>query len=480
MFFQCFFLKRQVEILYFLQTMIICLNESYLFAIYCALFEFKNQRDRLTMENKSFLAVFLCPILFCLVIGLFLPLNSSANIPLKDEKVPDSIVALTHGYAVVVDKENQRLYVFQKSERFHKVFEAPCSTGKNPGPKKEEGDGRTPNGIFFVTRVINNPGDPEIFGSMAFPLDYPTVPDKRANRNGGNIWIHGTTKKLFPRQSNGCVVLQDNDLKRLANFIFLNKTPVIISESIRWVPQTYVSAAKRDLEAILMSWNRAFIEKDWDKIDSLYLRGAEIKGERRRDLNEKINQAKSLGPHFLLQPRDISILHDDGNAVIMFDQIYAVSSAKNYFYGFYNKLFLEKINGKWYIIDDAGEKTAPPVERAESKALSPEQEVRKLIQQWLGSWQSGNMAVYRRCYDEKDFQSRGMNLDDWIAHKTSVRRKSNDIKISIADLKISAGKNKAVASFTQSYRSSVMRSKGKKTLELKKIGNEWKITREIM
>lgn len=433
------------------------------------------------MEKRNSSLTFLYHILWTamvLVGCLILETESHAAIPAREEKVPDSIVSFSHGYIVVVDKQHQKLYVFHKADGFQKVFESACSTGKNPGPKEEEGDGRTPTGIFFVTKVVNNPGDPETFGSMAFPLDYPTIPDKRANRNGGNIWIHGTTKKLLPRQSNGCVVLHDNDLKRLADFIYLNKTPVIISETIRWVSPDYVPPSKHDLEAVLWSWNRAFVEKDLKKIDSLYLRGAEIKGERRRDLNEKINQAKSLEPHFLLQPRDISILQNDRNAVIMFDQIYAVSSAKNYFYGFYNKLFLEKVNDKWYIVDDAADKALQT--KTKESSASPENEIHQLIQKWLTGWRSGNMKVYRDCYDAKEFQSRGMNLDEWIAHKTNVRQKSDDIKISIDRLKISVNQDRAQASFQQFYSSSIMKSSGKKTLEFKKIGNAWKITREIM
>jgi hypothetical protein len=37
-----------------------------------------------------------------------------------------------------------------------------------------------------------------------------------------------------------------------------------------------------------------------------------------------------------------------------------------------------------------------------------------------------------------------------------------------------------MAVFTQSYSSSILTDKGKKTLELKKINDEWKIYREIM
>ncbi len=408
---------------------------------------------------------------------------SPPAISLGAKKIPDSIVALSSGYVIVVDKKSQRIYVFHKDGAFYKVFEAPCSTGKNSGSKWVEGDAKTPNGIFFTTRILRNPGSPETYGSMAFPLDYPTISDKRAGRDGHNIWIHGTTKSLLPKQSKGCVVLHDRDLKRLANFIYLNRTPVVISESIKWVPQNYVLPSKNDLEKILISWNKAFTEKDIHKIDSLYMHGSEIKGKRRQDLYKKISQLKFANRHFAMQPRDISILQEGSNAVIIFDQIYAVND--NNFQGFYNKLILEKTDNKWYIVDDA---TTPNIAARKLARVEIEQketnqsdhtEVRNLINKWLTSWKSGDMKTYSECY-ASDFQSRDMGLDAWIAHKTNVRETSKNINISIENLAISADEDTARAAFTQRYSSSRLRSKGKKTLELKKIGDEWKIYREIM
>jgi murein L,D-transpeptidase YafK len=398
-------------------------------------------------------------------------------------KIPDSIVSLSSGYVIVVDKKYQKIYVFHKDGAFLKVFEATCSTGKNSGSKRVEGDAKTPNGIFFTTKILRNPGPPETYGSMAFPLDYPTISDKREGRNGKNIWIHGTTKSLFPKQSSGCVVLYDKDLKRLANFIYLNRTPVIISESIKWVPQNYVLPAKNELEKILISWNKAFIAKDIKKIDSLYMTGSEIKGKRREELHNRIKQLKSSYRHFALQPRDISILQEDDNAVIIFDQIYAVS--ENNFQGFYNKLILEKGGNKWYVVDDA---TVPRIAsmnlakvESEQKGTNPigAKEVRNLLTRWLTSWKSGDMKTYRDCY-ASDFQSRKMDLDAWISHKSNVHENSNNIKINIDNLAISADEDSARAVFTQHYTSSRLRSKGKKILELKKTGDEWKIYREIM
>jgi murein L,D-transpeptidase YafK len=447
-----------------------------------SVFSIKIFRVLIFMTHKKFFFVYIAIFSFLL---LFNPIAAPSSISLGSEKIPDSIISLSSGYIIVVDKKYQKIYVFHKDGTFSKVFEAACSTGKNPGSKQVAGDAKTPNGIFFVTRMLPNPGPPEVYGSIAFPLDYPTISDKRAGRDGNNIWIHGTTKTLLPTQSKGCVVLHDSDLKRLANFIYFNKTPVIISEFITWVPQSYSSPAKNELQRILTSWNKAFIENDIKTIDSLYLQGSEIKGKRREELNNKVKYSKDLYKHFILQPRDISILQEDNNAVIIFDQIFAVNN--NSFQGFYNKLILEKTRNKWYVVDDATAPAGPNkqlaqvnknIQKETTKPISKE-DIRNLVKKWATSWQSGNMKTYRGCY-ASNFQSKGMNLDAWISYKADVRQNSKNINILIDNLQISADENIAKASFTQHYSSSILNSKGKKTLELKKIGNEWKIYKEIM
>ena len=114
----------------------------------------------------------------------------------------------------------------------------------------------------------------------------------------------------------------------------------------------------------------------------------------------------------------------------------------------------------------------------ETKSI-PEEDVRNLLLKWAASWESGDMEIYRSCY-ALNFQSKGMNLNQWISHKTNVRNKSKNINIRIDDLQISAEGNGATAVFTQSYSSSILKDKGKKTLELRKINNEWKIYKEII
>jgi ketosteroid isomerase-like protein len=113
------------------------------------------------------------------------------------------------------------------------------------------------------------------------------------------------------------------------------------------------------------------------------------------------------------------------------------------------------------------------------KEAIPKEAVRNLVNKWLTSWKSGDMKTYRSCYTS-DFQSKGMNLDAWVSHKTNVHQKSKKINISIDKLQISADENIATAVFTQHYSSAILKYSGKKKLELRKINDEWKIYREIM
>ncbi|MGB5217793.1 MAG: hypothetical protein WBN66_05800, partial [Smithella sp.] len=218
-----------------------------------------------------------------------------------------------------------------------------------------------------------------------------------------------------------------------------------------------------------------------------YMQGTEIKGKKREELHDKIKNLKLINRHFVLEPRDVSILQDGHNAVIIFDQIFSVAD-NNTFQGFYNKLILEKINQNWYVVDDATPSgtTDDKIALAKNKTKElketgniDQEDIQKVVKNWLISWQSGDMTAYRNCYAH-DFQSKDMNLNEWIGHKTRVRQNSKNIKISIDKLKIAASGENATATFVQNYVSSALKSKGQKTLNLKKTGKEWKIYREVM
>jgi len=107
------------------------------------------------------------------------------------------------------------------------------------------------------------------------------------------------------------------------------------------------------------------------------------------------------------------------------------------------------------------------VNNKQTETTTSEEDVRNLVIKWVASWESGDLESYRSCY-ASDFQSKGMNLNNWIKYKNKIRQKSKNISIRIDGLQISVDENYAMAKFSQTYSSSILKDKGTKTLELKK------------
>jgi hypothetical protein len=117
------------------------------------------------------------------------------------------------GYVILVDKSAQQVLVYQRDNLFAPVRVFPCSTGENDGPKIKRNDRRTPQGIYFFTHSYEDSELAPIYGVRAFAIDYPSPLDKMEGKDGYGIWIHGTNKPLKPYDTNGCIALDNEDIK---------------------------------------------------------------------------------------------------------------------------------------------------------------------------------------------------------------------------------------------------------------------------
>jgi len=440
-------------------------------------------------RHPSVLLIILCIGLCVGVAFSLLPLR-----PALAASVPEALLRLSSGYAVFIDKHLQRVYVLQnRGGNVVMVFDAPCSTGKAPGEKMEQKDAKTPRGIFFATKFEQMRKPHPAYGTMVFHLDYPNLLDKRMGKNGSNIWIHGTNKSLQPFQSNGCVVMKNKDIEALSRYIYLGKTPVIIEESIKWVPMERPSKDREELERVMMWWSKAILDGDRSILNRLYYPESPSAGSPRKVIVQKTKNLKDASYHFDFRPQDITICSLEDKAVILFDQVLSVQNADS-FHGSYVRLFLEKINNRWMIVDNdapqrrsreastaaAAKETA---KTASSKAKPAEavkdQDVRQLVENWAKSWTAGNMEAYRACY-APSFRNRGMDLSRWVAYKKDLRKTSKNINVKVENLKTSSDGQKATATFIQKYSASNIKSNRAKRLELVKIDGEWKIIRESM
>ena len=186
-------------------------------------------------------------------------------------------------YALVVDTSRSTLFVYANvagEPRY--VTDFYITIGKLGTEKFSSGDQRTPIGVYFVSAELPRKQLADMYGSGAYPLSYPNEWDRRNKRAGSGIWLHGTPSGTYsrpPRASNGCVVLANEDLNKLAPYLQVGITPVIITNQMDWdndqdqieratllqeVEQWRNDWASRNTDAYLKHYARNFSSNEMD------------------------------------------------------------------------------------------------------------------------------------------------------------------------------------------------------------------------
>lgn len=189
--------------------------------------------------------------------------------PAADGKLPRYLMKLRaeQQYAIVVDTRRSRLYLYRNDggqPRY--VSDYYISSGKNGAQKVREGDLKTPIGVYHVTSSLPPQKLPDLYGTGAFPINYPNDWDKRQGRNGHGIWLHGTPSDTFsrpPRASDGCVVLANGDLDTVAKYVQIGQTPVIISDGVEWVTTGEWAEERDTFLGQFEKWR-----SDWESLDT--------------------------------------------------------------------------------------------------------------------------------------------------------------------------------------------------------------------
>lgn len=161
---------------------------------------------------------------------------------------------------LLVDKSQNRLYVYENAGKNippRLVYDCYIVLGKKNGNKVHMGDLRTPEGVYFITYHI--PGDrlPPKYGDGAFPLNYPNELDRKLQKTGEGIWLHGTDEEFYsrpPLDSEGCIVLTNDDLDFLSRYLQPGNTPVIIGQELSWLTPEQWLAQSRALQKSVDSW----------------------------------------------------------------------------------------------------------------------------------------------------------------------------------------------------------------------------------
>ena len=203
-------------------------------------------------------------------------------------------------HAIVIDTQKARLYLYQNDNgRPRFVADYYVSHGKLGSDKRSEGDKKTPTGVYHVTDSLPAKKLGDLYGTGAFPINYPNEWDRRQGRKGHGIWLHGTPSDTFsrpPKASDGCVVLSNTDLDALSKNLQIGLTPVIISNSVEWLSFDDWQSERSALNKKIDEWRADCESRDVERYLKHYspkFKSKEANFEQFASQKRKVNAGKS-------------------------------------------------------------------------------------------------------------------------------------------------------------------------------------------
>ena len=418
--------------------------------------------------------------------------NQEAGTKLRPAMLIASGIEQDNKYAIVVEKNTQRLFLYEyDGKNYKEIYSVNCSTGEATGAKSVSGDKKTPEGIYFFTKEYEKRDLAPIYGTRAFPTDYPNFLDRIAGRDGHSIWMHGTNKPLKSRDSNGCVALNNSDIDNLSKYITFNRTPIIIVDKISYVTGDSNKKIAESISKFLFNWNKALQNGTYHEYLNFY------DHEYLPDISwwpEWNNLRKKIQPSnmaFSIEIKRPVVSMHKGIYVVLIDQIVKTSESdlplgtkKFFIIERGNQL---RIVGEEYLtisnIQMSANKKQGEMLIAEFRKLKNKYDdkgnIKDLINTWVTAWSAKDIKQYGDCYAKNFISQGGASLQNWLKYKKRLNKKYDSIQVSIDNLVIKKDRNKIKAYFIQTYVSSGYRTVSSKRLELLREKGLWKIYREI-
>lgn len=257
-------------------------------------------------------------------------------------------------YALVLDSAKSTLFVFEnEGDSLRYVADYYMSVGKNGIDKLREGDKRTPLGVYHVTSKLTPEKLTDFYGAGAFPINYPNEWDRIRGRDGYGIWLHGTPFDTYsrpPRASDGCVVLTNEDMVALDQYVVPGSTPVIITESIEWVPPKQARRARQELSAHLEQWRLDWESRTTEDYLQHYSRRFSAGGTNLQQWSirkRRVNAAKTWIKVGISEVSMILYPGDSSLAVVSFKQDYSSSNLVN---TMHKRQYWVRENDRWKIL----------------------------------------------------------------------------------------------------------------------------------
>ena len=270
--------------------------------------------------------------------------------------LPDAVMQLSqlHKYAFVLDASKSRLYLLANNKGVPELLaNRYISIGNGGVGKIDEGDEKTPLGVYHLTSYLDDNELPELYGAGAYPINYPNRWDRLKGRSGSGIWLHGTPRTVYsrpPKDSRGCVVLSNQLISELSSYIDAGRMPVVLARRIKWLAPDEWQAKRERLLGAITQW-----QSDWQNLDverylSHYSRNY-LTEEQNYEQMAAGTRRNARGKTFVeVGINDLDLFGYPGEtdtAIALFDQDYR---SNNYKLSYRKQQFWRYENGRWVIV----------------------------------------------------------------------------------------------------------------------------------
>lgn len=383
--------------------------------------------------------------------------------------------SLVPGLIIAVNKGTQKLHILVHKSPLHAEASLTCATGKQAGDKAVEGDKKTPEGVYFTKAKRTNLDDFELYGDMAFPLDFPNPVDRIKGKTGYGIWIHGRGKQLVAMDTQGCVALNNSDINFIDSKIH-SGTPVIIGESVSWGNATGEQAQESvELKNLVEKWAEDWSNKDAGFFDAYSSKlFSKSEGKSFKYFKNRKKRIFSKTSWIEVSIFNINALPGPDYWVTWFDQYYrsgrlSSSTAK--------RLYWQKIDGKWQIV---GREYGPASSSFKDEYLeSKKNSVLAFLDEWRLSWLSADLDHYAEMYDSKVRQGNIRGIGNVRDYKKSIWKERKPSVIEFSKVILKEHPDGLEVDFNQSYSDvSGYSDFGRKRLIIRPVHGKWRIVDE--
>lgn len=367
-----------------------------------------------------------------------------------------------------VSKKKQRFLVLECKSPLRPLKSYPCSTGDKQGDKQVQGDLRTPEGVYFLEQRLEIDKRPDLYGHLAYTLNYPNPIDKLQGKTGYGIWLHGRGKPLVPRDTKGCIALKTKTLRSLEPLIDLNFTPLIIAQDIKisspkyTTPGTSKEGKTSRIYLLVKQWARAWRGKE-KTFFAFYdpKRFAKSKGQRFSHFMRHKQKLFTRYPWIDVFIDQVRIIKAPTYWVAYFKQLYRSPSFHSL--GI-KRLYLQletdqpKIVGEEYI-------ERPDLDIKSVYLQAREQEIRLWLNKWRAAWQQADLKKYLSFYHPQARQNKLQGRTNIARDKKRLWASAPPLTIRLGPMEVTPVAQGFVLTFNQAYQG----KKGYHDLGLKKL-----------